>query len=73
MGNVWEWTADYYSEFYYRDAAAVDPAGPATGPGRVFRGGAFSGMVELLRPWLMLYPDGTTFTNIRKIGVRCAK
>lgn len=40
-GNVWEWTGDYYGE--YGSAPATDPAGPATGSGRVIRGGGFGG------------------------------
>jgi hypothetical protein len=39
-GNVMEWVRDYYSASYYAESPTDDPAGPASGSGRVIRGGA---------------------------------
>ncbi len=39
-GNVWELVADWYAP--YPTSAVTDPTGPATGPGRVGRGGGWA-------------------------------
>lgn len=40
-GNVFEWCSDWYSENAYQTEKETDPAGPAEGQFRVFRGGAW--------------------------------
>jgi len=40
-GNVWEWCWDWFDSEYYRQSPPTDPTGPATGEGRVMRGGSY--------------------------------
>ena len=40
-GNVWEWTADWYKDSYYKESADEDPQGPPGGKYRVLRGGSW--------------------------------
>lgn len=41
-GNVSEWVNDYYATDYYAVSPHSNPAGPATGAFRVFRGGSYA-------------------------------
>jgi formylglycine-generating enzyme required for sulfatase activity len=49
LGNVWEWTNDWYDEKYYSQSPAQDPRGPASGQERVLRGGALNVLPMTLR------------------------
>ena len=40
-GNVWEWTADFYSPDYYSISPKDNPQGPETGSVFVERGGSW--------------------------------
>jgi len=40
-GNVWQWSADWYSQSYYRQGPRNNPKGPPEGTKRVFRGGSW--------------------------------
>jgi formylglycine-generating enzyme required for sulfatase activity len=85
MGNVWEWTNDWY-EPYYQIREKKNPQGPETGEYRVIRGGAFDSSAGALRItnriWLhpknRVFPKVTTYGQAinevyNYIGFRCAK
>jgi formylglycine-generating enzyme required for sulfatase activity len=68
-GNIWEWTADYYAEDYYKSSPAQNPAGPATGDGRVLRGGSWDLEARFSRTTQrMLFPPAVTGVVF---GIRC--
>lgn len=41
VGNVWEWTADWFSPSWHRTAGTENPGGPDSGSGRVIKGGSY--------------------------------
>jgi formylglycine-generating enzyme required for sulfatase activity len=65
-GNVWEWCLDWFAP--YPDAPTVDPAGPATGKFKVFRGGGWNQEVEFARSgnrFMMSPSNGIYFVGFR--------
>jgi formylglycine-generating enzyme required for sulfatase activity len=78
IGNVWEWTSDWYTQYYYSVAPSKNPRGPDTGKYRVLRGGGWAtdaagggGGVPLLAVHYRNYAPGDQTSNV--VGFRCAR
>jgi len=70
-GNVWEWCQDRYREDHYSRAPLASPTGPATGDGRVLRGGAWGYPAHFCRVSTRLMFDERGCRD--DIGFRIAK
>jgi sulfatase modifying factor 1 len=70
LGNVFEWTADWYGEKYYQAKDSLDPQGPPGGQYRVLRGGSWVNDPRVVRA-SGRYRDGPVYRSV-VIGVRCA-
>ncbi len=69
LGNVWEWTGDWFGERYYQSGERRNPQGPPNGDKRVLRGGSWNVYSRLLRATLRyrLVPSDRSVY----IGFRC--
>ncbi|MEM6787347.1 MAG: bifunctional serine/threonine-protein kinase/formylglycine-generating enzyme family protein [Myxococcota bacterium] len=69
VGNVWEWTADWYA--LYDAEPETNPKGPAVGDRKAIRGGGFNGVYEnWLNPAARYHQLATA--SVHAIGFRCA-
>jgi formylglycine-generating enzyme required for sulfatase activity len=71
-GNVWEWVNDWYQANYYSlvGNGITDPQGPASGDGRVIRGGSWMNSGKSLRSTIRNYSDPSK--SYPYVGFRCA-
>ncbi len=73
-GNVWEWTADWFSVDHGLDGTRRDPRGPESGTDRVQKGGSYLCHHSYCRRYRVaarqgLSPDSST----GNVGFRCAR
>ena len=70
-GGVWEWTNDFWGEFYYREAPARNPLGPPSGFLRTIKGGSWREPPEFLRGATRFRLDA--IVRWKTVGFRCTR
>ena len=72
FGGVWEWTEDWYGEFYYKDSPINNPKGPSDILSwHVIRGGSWIDDKQFVRSTIR-YPGMADNTEDFWVGLRCA-
>ncbi len=73
LGNLWEWTQDWYAPATYKEGKRVDPTGPHTGKSKVRRGGSYHCPLYQVRPgYRSANPTDTAYSvfGLRVVAVK---
>jgi eukaryotic-like serine/threonine-protein kinase len=71
LGNLWEWTADYYDQDYYKSSPTNNPTGPDSGISRSNRGCSWGCFLKYLPIYSRSY--NTPKYRHNNNGFRCAR
>ena len=72
-GNVWEWTADWFSVDYHVDGRRDNPQGPPEGASRVTRGGSYLCHESYCNRYRVAARSSSTpDSSTGNLGFRCA-
>ena len=69
IGNVWEWTNDWYDEKYYQRSPSQDPPGPESGTQRVLRSASWYNGAAFMRA--SFHAAGGLVGRSVLVGFRC--
>ena len=70
LGNVWEWTADWFDDEYYKHSGSVDPAGPPSGAEHTLRGSTWAHAPMIVRVSMRIKYEPAFGLNTN-VGLRC--
>ena len=69
LGNVMEWTADWYDDTYYTESVDFNPRGPLEGEAKVIRGGSWFSRGDITATSRSSFVPSVSRANL---GFRCA-